>query len=294
MRRLAGAAGAAIVAACIVGCGSTPAPSPPPGASGFVEVQLEIAPDARQFFASQHRGRVIDGDGSVLADWEITDGASPVSVPVGRHQLQAFTVFLSDFIQCSTDPGGASHCAQPTLGPAQVCTIPIEVVAGETVEARYQSLPEGRCELVGGAAAVPTIAPNATDDLRPSLATGARLCAGTGWSPLAPDVTPGLTASAIDRSNLAISNATARAWSYRLSGWEAMALEDCQGLVEVEIERGTIPAGVRIETTFGILDGRLDLPVTLGWWDGPCGEACTRLPVGGVLVERSAREPASS
>lgn len=150
MRRLARAAGAAIVLAAIVGCASTPAPSPTSAGSGFVEVQLEIAPRAEEFFASQHRARIVAADGTVLADWEITAAAAPVAIPAGSHQLQAFTVFLSDFIQCSEDPAtGNEHCAAPTLGPSQVCAIPIQVAGGTTVSARFRSLPEGRCQLDG-------------------------------------------------------------------------------------------------------------------------------------------------
>ena len=148
MRRPVIAAIAVLVVAC--GPGSAPTPTRSPTATGFVEVTLEIAPGASQFFASQHRARIVDADGSAPRDWEITDAASPVVVPVGTHQLQAFTVFLSDFIECTTDPTtGASQCAQPTLGPAKICAIPIEVVAGGTVEARFRSLPDGDCQLIG-------------------------------------------------------------------------------------------------------------------------------------------------
>ena len=148
--RLGAGAVAAIVAAVIVACGVPATGSPSPAGTGFVKVELEIAPGAEQFFASQHRARVT-ADGAVLADWEITDGAAPIEVPAGSAQLQGFTVFLSDFLQCSPDPAaaGREHCAQPTLDPSQVCALPIEVVAGATVTARFRSLPEARCELTG-------------------------------------------------------------------------------------------------------------------------------------------------
>jgi hypothetical protein len=109
-----------------------------------------MAPGSKVFFASQHRGRIVAADGTLLADWEITGAAAPVAVPAGSHQLQAFTVFLSDFIQCSADPAtGTQNCAAPTLGPSQVCAIPVEVTVGATVPARFRSLPEGRCALEG-------------------------------------------------------------------------------------------------------------------------------------------------
>lgn len=152
-----------IVAILLAACGAAPSSSPSASvATGFVAVGLEIAPEATQFYASQHRGRVVALDGSVLADWEITAGSPPVAVPAGSHRLQASTVFLSDFIQCSADPAapGKETCAAPTLGPSQVCTIAIEVLAGRTVEATYRSLPDGRCELRG-------------DPMRPTVEPGA-------------------------------------------------------------------------------------------------------------------------
>jgi hypothetical protein len=135
----------------VAGCGPTAPVSSSPASTGHVIVQLEIAPQAEQFFASQHRGRIVAADGSVLADWEITAAAAPIAVPAGPVQLQGFTVFLSDFLQCSPDPAapGKEHCAAPTLGPTHTCAIPIEIAPGATVEARFRSLPQGRCELVG-------------------------------------------------------------------------------------------------------------------------------------------------
>ena len=301
MRRRAGglaalvASVAAVVAVVVVGGGSSPAPSPTPGGSGFVEVQLEVAPGAEEFFASQHRGRILAADGTALADWEITAAAAPVTVPAGSHQLQVFTVFLSDFIQCSTDPGGASHCAQPTLGPAQVCALPIQATSGATVIARFRSLPEGRCELVPlpSATASPVL-PGRPSGSGSAARADARVCAGTGWPPFKPSPAHGITVAVVDRSHLTIRNPTDQAWWYRLSGWETLTLEDCRGLAEVESERGPLPAGGHVDTTFGILDGRLDLPVTLGLWDTPCGEACNRAAIRGLDVTRSTTEPASS
>jgi hypothetical protein len=150
VRRLGVAGVAAIVAGVIVACGGPVTGSPIPARRGFVDVELEIAPGTEEYFASQHRGRIVAADGSVLADWEITDGATPIEVPAGRAQLQGFTVFLGDFLECSGDPSGSGgRCAQPTLAPSHVCAIPIEIVAGGTVSARFRSLPEARCELTG-------------------------------------------------------------------------------------------------------------------------------------------------
>jgi hypothetical protein len=150
-RRARRSAGLVALALALTGCG-TRAPAPTsPAATGLVDVELEVAAQADTFFASQHRGRIVAPDGRLLADWEITDAARPIAVPAGPAQLQGFTVFLSDFIQCSPDPAapGKDHCAAPTLGPSHVCAIPIEVTAAATVHARFRSLPQGHCELAG-------------------------------------------------------------------------------------------------------------------------------------------------
>ena len=150
VRRLAAGAVAAIVVAAVVACGAPATGSPTPTGRGFIVVRLEIAPGAEGFFASQHRGRVVSADGTVLADWEITDGTAPIEVPAGTAQLQGFTVFLSDFLQCSGDPASSvgKRCVQPTLAPSHVCAIPIEIVAGAMLTATFRSLPQAQCELV--------------------------------------------------------------------------------------------------------------------------------------------------
>ncbi|HET7031311.1 MAG TPA: hypothetical protein VFI34_12425 [Candidatus Limnocylindrales bacterium] len=147
--------GAVAAMTLLVACSSHVSPSTPgvpsPDGSGTVIVELEIAPEASQFFASEHHARLVTSDATIEKDWQITGAVVPVSAPPGFYRLQAFTAFLSDFIECAPDPAaaGATTCAQPTLGPAQVCAIPIEIVDGGTIRARFRSLPEGRCELVG-------------------------------------------------------------------------------------------------------------------------------------------------
>jgi hypothetical protein len=174
----------------------------------------------------------------------------------------------------------------------------IEVGAAATVRALFRSLSQGGCELVSQPAN-PSPTPSAeSSGSSPGVgsATGpaARVCAGTGWPPFDPRPVPGISVIATDRSHLTIRNATDRAWSYRLSGWESSTIEGCAGLVEVETERGPLAAGGRVDTTFGVLTGRLDLPVTLGLWDAPCGEACDRSAIRGVDVTPSLIEPGSS
>ena len=148
--------GLMVAAAVLVGCrgGPSPATQSPVG-SGFVSISLEVVGRGTQFFNSQHRARVVDASNSVIAEWEITAAAAPAVIPAGSWRLETFTVFFSDFLQCSPDPAvpGKERCTAPTLGPAQVCAIPINVDDGATVEATFRSLEEGACDLVAAPAA---------------------------------------------------------------------------------------------------------------------------------------------
>lgn len=37
---------------------------------------------------------------------------------------------------------------------------------------------------------------------------------------------------------------------------------------------------------------QLDVPITIAFWDKPCGEACQRDPIAAMVVVRSPLEPA--
>jgi hypothetical protein len=65
-------------------------------------------------------------------------------------------------------------------------------------------------------------------------------------------------------------------------------------LVESEVERGPIAPGATERVTLGQLAERIGVPVTIAFWDQPCGEACQRAPIAALLVVRSLEEPASS
>jgi hypothetical protein len=119
-------------------------------------------------------------------------------------------------------------------------------------------------------------------------------CPGDRWPP--PDLTgvPGIRVVALDRATVEISNDTDQTWYYQLSGWEVAMLDTCIGLIPIEIERGPLPAGAVERTSLGQLTDQADLPVTIAFWDAPCGEACVRKADHPMLIDRSHVEPRSS
>lgn len=114
-------------------------------------------------------------------------------------------------------------------------------------------------------------------------------CPDQSWPPYGgPSPVSGISARAIDKGNLEITNATSRTYYYRVSSWVAWQLVCGRGIVEEEAVRGPIGAGETIK----IGDGSTpDVPVTVGIWDQPCGEACTGPPIGLIVVPVSSVEP---
>ena len=145
---------AAMVIAVLASACGTPAPSGPP-TLGTIRVSVQRVAGAEEFFASEHHATLVAADGRVVADWKLsTDREIPVQAPVGSYTLSTFTVFLSDFLQCSPDPAkpGQEACFQPTLGPAERCEAPIEVRETADVLATFSILADGHCRLELGAA----------------------------------------------------------------------------------------------------------------------------------------------
>jgi hypothetical protein len=120
-------------------------------------------------------------------------------------------------------------------------------------------------------------------------------CAGRTWPPYASAGLPGLTARSRDRATIEITNATGRTYYYRVAGWEAAKFETCEALGEEEVEEGPIAPGSTVQVSIVAFMDRPDVPVTVAFWDKPCGEGCQRdAPAAALVVERSALEPASS
>lgn len=119
-------------------------------------------------------------------------------------------------------------------------------------------------------------------------------CAGDRWPPADLSGIEGIRVRSLDRATVEIANDTNLTWYYVLSGWEVARLESCVGLLPIEIERGPLPSRTIIRTSLGLVFDRPDLPITIAFWDAPCGEACIRRPEHPLLIERSLAQPASS
>jgi hypothetical protein len=105
---------------------------------------------------------------------------------------------------------------------------------------------------------------------------------------------PGITAISTDRATIEITNHTGRTWYYRVSGWQLDQFETCRALGEVEVQRGPIAPGTTERVMlFGNWE-QLDVPITIAFWDRPCGEACQREPIAAMVVVRSQLEPLAS
>lgn len=135
------------------------------------------------------------------------------------------------------------------------------------------------------------VSPPAAVSPSPAVATP---CPPSTWPPDELAGAPGVTARSVDRTTVEISNGTARAYWYRVAGWEPLTVESCRVWLEAEVERGPIEAGATMRVGLGALAERFDLPITIALWDEPCGEDCRRGPDAAMLVVRSPLEPPSS
>jgi hypothetical protein len=146
--------GLALAVAVFAGACGTPAPSEPP-TLGTIRVAVQRVAGVEGFFASEHHATLVAPDGRVIADWKLpTDGEIPVQAPVGSYTLSTFTVFLSDFLQCTPDPArpGEETCFQPTLGPVERCEARIDVRETTDVLATFSIMADGHCRLELGTA----------------------------------------------------------------------------------------------------------------------------------------------
>jgi len=142
---------------------------------------------------------------------------------------------------------------------------------------------------------LPTASPSAAQAASPAASPAAAAwCPGRSWPPYRLGGIPGITASSSDRATIQIDNHSGRTWYYRVSGWQLEQFETCRALGELEVQRGPIAAGA---TERVMLQGnweQLDAPMTIAFWEQPCGEACQREPVAAMQVVRSPFEPPAS
>jgi hypothetical protein len=128
--------------------------------------------------------------------------------------------------------------------------------------------------------------------LPPDAASG--LCPDAPWPPFDLGGVPGITATSIDRATAELSNRSGRTWYYSAAAWTAERLETCIGAIGHELQRGPVVDGATERVDLSRYLDQPVVPITIAFWDAPCGEACDRDPVGGLLLARSPVEPASS
>ena len=97
-----------------------------------------------------------------------------------------------------------------------------------------------------------------------------------------------MTARSLDVARIELHNGTGRQYSFRVDTWQRGRLETCEALIEQEVVRGPIAAG---ETFEFLVDVPFDVPVTVAFWEQPCGEACDDDPFAALLVTRSPEQP---
>ena len=153
--------------------------------------------------------------------------------------------------------------------------------------------------VVGACATSPTPSAPSPGAVAPSLAPSPPFavqpnCPGDRWPPYDLGGVPGITARSFDRATVQLANRTGQTWYYRVAGWQVEQVETCRGLVESEVERGPIAPGATIQLTLGAFVGRMEVPITIAFWDRRCGEACSRAPVAAMELVRSPEEPGSS
>jgi hypothetical protein len=92
-------------------------------------------------------------NGALVAEWVLSDGVpTDEYVLAGTYDLEAQAVYLSDSLDCLTDPatGNPTNCVQPTLAPGQACDLRVTVAIDRVAEFTYIVLSQGRCRLVPG------------------------------------------------------------------------------------------------------------------------------------------------
>ena len=119
-------------------------------------------------------------------------------------------------------------------------------------------------------------------------------CPGRTWPPYPLNGIDGITAVSTDRHTLEITNRTDRTWYYTVVGWQLDQFETCLAFGEYEVSRGPIDAGTTVRVTVGQDWLQLGIPVTVGFWDERCGEACNREPIAAMDVELSPVVPVAS
>ena len=153
-------------------------------------------------------------------------------------------------------------------------------------------------------------APGATGDLsiRPDAAlsaapspsaalsspvAAATFCPGVLWPPYEFVGIPGITVSSVDRATVEVANGTAGSTTTASRGGSPSGSRRAARSRSPR-SNGELAAGNTVRVTLGQLGDLMDVPITIAFWDEPCGEDCQRAAVAATLITRSAVEPASS
>jgi hypothetical protein len=100
---------------------------------------------------------------------------------------------------------------------------------------------------------------------------------------------PGVTVRAIDKAHFQITNGTSHTYYVGLTQWVNEDNLVCgRGVVDQSHSGGRLRPR---ETFDGIGGSASDAPLTVSVWDQPCGDGCTRTPLGQYVVPASSVEP---
>ncbi len=81
---------------------------------------------------------------------------------------------------------------------------------------------------------------------------------------------------------------------YRVDGWPTERNGDCLDFAQIEIECGPLAPGDVVSSYVGQLASSERVPFTVAFWDKPCGERCSRAPIGAFVVGTSPEQPHAS
>ena len=215
-----------------------------------------------------HAGR-FEVEPSVGSAWMVVGPVdAPAALAPGAYLVVGAIATISDLASEAPDASGAVF---PVIGSTE-CVEPL-VVDDETSLVRVAvGFDRDTCRLSIGK--TPDASLVCTSD--------------SPWSGIALGGIPGMTATSLDQSRIDLRNATDQAYSYRVNTWAWWPPGTCDELDGQEVVRGRIGAGdtLRLE-----VDVPFEVPVTIAFWEGRCGEACDADPFTAMLVERSTVRP---
>jgi hypothetical protein len=149
----------AIVGACN---SSQPTPQRPssavqasggPASSSVPPAHLSIVVDDRHrqpvIQSSSWFLSVLDTNAVVIATWQIA--AEPIShdLQPGLYRLQAWTVYESDEVECTTPPGQAiQSCSAATTPPTATCALDVSLTPGLDARVTYRVFDGETCQLL--------------------------------------------------------------------------------------------------------------------------------------------------